>query len=199
MEPRIGTKSQGYEVDMEKVNRAAKKAGMFEMFFNPPNEEEYNYLLRKKLTILQWRLLCLFKKMLDQELIFRKQEQQLISCENKIHSTGLSFKQKMLENETIAEVVFSEWANRIGISHLYNLSLMGDENEIQRTGHCITTCIDDFERKIVKNKYKHESYAIVEPVAKRGKVVSVNLENNIRNTSGKDIYQRFCEVLRILK
>ena len=156
MEPRIAQETtNGYEVDLEKVNRAAKKVGLFETFYVPPTPEESSYLKRKGLTVLQWRLLTLYKSMFDQELQIRKQEQQLRQTGERIRCNGLCFKQKMLNNEEIAEHVFAEWANRIGINHLYNNSLGEDVHEI---------CFKVFS-----------------------------------NSSGRNVYQRFVGILKMLK
>lgn len=156
MEPRIVLETKGYEVDLEKVNRAAKKVGLFETFYVPPTAEETKYLARKGLTVLQWRLLTLYKRMFDQELQLQKQEQDLLqSGKRGVTCNGLCFKQKMLRNEAVAEAVFAEWANRIGINHLYSDSL-GDD-------------VHDITFKV------------------------------FNNSSGRDVYQRFVKILKLLK
>ena len=198
MEPRIGRQENGtitYEVDLGKVNRAVKKAGLTEQFYVPLSNEEGCVCARKGLSVLQWRLLNLFKHMFDQELDIASEEYDLNFCgfKNPIRRTGLSFKQKMLKNEEIAEKVFSEWANRIGVNHLYNLSLRGDTYEIHSCNHSIVTCIDSNE----EIGYVQDD-EVTEPLCRRGVLISLSNEG-LSNSSGKNVYQRFVQLLKSLK
>ena len=181
MEDRIGVPIL-FEVDLERVNLAYQKMGLSESLYKPLNDEQIDYLKRKKLTVLQGRLLYLFKQMLDDELALRDEESRLNSGE-RILIAGLNFKSKMLKYEEIAEAVFAKWAGRIGISHLYNLSLQ-QENDIHSRNHELYVCIDaydDFDEEI--------SPGVIAPIAQEA----------LHNTSGKTIYERFLAVLKSLQ
>ncbi len=132
--------NEGYEIDYNKVNRAFRKIGAEELLFNPPTEAQYNYLCHKKLSVLQWRLLELFKLMFDEELRLCKDEYDVSGVGTPIRTLGGHLKDRMNNYPQIAEEVLSHWANRLGINHLYADSL--------GTDHCD---VHELHGKIYKN------------------------------------------------
>ena len=194
MEPRISAKP--YRIDRQVVDHAAQRVGLVE---TAPCEEERTYIQNKGVTIFQWRLLKLFKFMFDQELQRCRQVQELqgwISMKDRVRYSGMTFAQRMTYNEEIAEHIFKEWANMLGIDSLYRSSRKADKDDIEDRTHTIDVCIDTYrgELKKVKNRKK---YRVVEPDDKTGALVSVSIQG-VRNSSGKTVYQRFVQVLMML-
>ena len=193
MEPRL---SETYEVNQEMVDTAARRVGYD---YCEPNEVEKAYFEGKGLTILQWKLLKLFKFMFDQELQRCRQIQDLQGWhgeKDRVRFSGLTFCQKMTQNEEIAESIFKSWATNLGIRHLYDISRKGDENDIEDRTHDFDACIDGFQRELKKVRNR-KKYRVVEPEYKPGTLVSISIQG-LRNTSGKSVYQRFVQVLKLL-
>ena len=202
MEPRLESKVL---IPKKKAQRAAKKAGMDPNLlcsrknqrYVHPTKEEKAYCRKKNLTVFQGRLRSLYKVMLDNRLAEESLKVDLIGKGRTVVTSGLHFKELMLRNSAISEAVFSEWANRIGITHLYYMSHFGDQNEISTQNHSFLTCIDTFQNELVYNE-KDESYEVVEPLEKPGMVVSV-VTGRLVDCSGKNVYERFVDVLRTLR
>jgi len=212
MEDRIGPQNKSAKkkpmvcTDKKKVKRAARKTGMSQELFLSrkskgyvrPTKDEIAYCRKKNITVFQGRLRSLYKLMLEQRLEEEALRRDLIGTGYNVVRSGLHFKELMLRNSSISETVFSEWASRIGVNHLYHLSRYGDEFEIHNPGHSIVTCIDTFNRELVYDA-ESESYEVIEPQEKTGKLVALVIREGLSDCSGKDVYQRFCSVLRMLR
>ena len=124
-----------YQVDLEKVNRAFAKVGATNKLLNAPTEEEFRYLCRRQLSVLQWQLRELYKIMLDEELLLCKDEFETMGTGRRVYTSSGHLKDRMNQNAEIAEKVFANWAKRIGVSHLYAESLGADASEVHDVLH----------------------------------------------------------------
>ena len=181
----------------QKAQRAAKKVGMSpKLFFSRkskdyvrPSKEEKAYCRQKSITVFQGRLRSLYRLMLEQRLEEEAMERDL-NGHGRVVCHGVTFKRLMLSNDVIAESVFSEWANRIGVAHLYHKFRYG-ENEIPNLSHNFVYCID------TPDNYSYED-DIDATDCQRGMVVSV-VSQGLSDCSGVDVYERFCQVLKMLR
>ena len=141
-----GTMPASYQVDFEKVKSAFKKSGLLNKLWEVPTAEEYEHLCNKGLTVLQWRLCGLYKKMFADELTLCKEEYEENGYGRKVKVTGLSFKEKMLQNPEIAEEVFAHWSSRIGVNHLYSLTLGDDVHQLTRRSFVNSSGLSVYQR-----------------------------------------------------
>ena len=181
MEDRLDTNAPlvTFEVDLDKVNQAYRKSGIMEKMLEPLNEAQMKYLQEKELTVLQGRLLYLFKVMFENELE-----------EREIRTAGLSFKSKMLKYARVAEVAFKQWCGRIGVAHLYHSSLSCGEDEISMVHRDVLACFDAAELTFRDDEVTCFS-------EEKGTVAKISL-GCLSNSSGKTVYQRFVNLLRTL-
>ena len=109
-----------YELDRNRIARAFQKVGMLDFWKQSLPKCEIKLSERRGYSILQWKLLRCFRKMLEDELYQYKLEQE---TQGKFIKTyGLSLKQEVNNYPDISEHVFCEWAMRVGINHLYAVS-----------------------------------------------------------------------------
>lgn len=166
-----------YPIELEKVNQAFKMAGLFSKLYDPPTEADFNYISRKNLTIFQWRLLNLFKKMLDDELYYAIREYDIIGVKWKVHKYGIKLRDKMLRNPVLAEKVFSVWAERLDIKEVYN--------------------------QFLKHRTMSDFFAFESWVCENECDCKVVMEDDFEDTSivcssDIDVYERFYSILRHL-
>ncbi len=181
-------------VQKKKAQRAAKKVGMSPQLFLSrkskdyvrPSKEEKTYCRQKNLTIFQGRLRALFRLMLEQQLEEEAMKRDL-NGHGRVVCHGVTFKRLMLSNDEIAESVFSEWANRIGIAHLYHDARYG-QNEVSSASRNFLYCIDTPSSSLYEDDIG----------CQRGMVVSV-VSKGLADCSGLDVYERFCQLLRMLR
>ena len=182
MEPRLETQNDTVSLllDLEKVTKAFQAANIFSKLYEPPTEADFEYISRKGLTVLQWRLLNLYKKMLDDELIIYKEE-----CANKgkprVHTSGLCFREKMIKFSAISEKVFQTWAERLDIQFFYRKLLIANLSD--------SIC---FEQWAQNSEKRAEFYDELQNVEEDSEPI------HFVNYSGNDIYKRFNSLLRIL-
>ncbi len=121
------------EVDLLLVNDALRRKGMSKLRTKELKgldrqvvldrmiqltEGEKEYIGKKNLTPLQFKLRVLMDKMLSDVLWEEKEQKELYGGKMKV--SGLSFKGRMLHYPTLAEKIFCEWAEVLGIGERYH-------------------------------------------------------------------------------
>ena len=120
-----------YELDAYHLNRAFKKVGAHNKLTAGLKDEEFQDAMNKGLTVIQWKLLWLFKTMFYDEYDDQKSYFAETGLGEDVKGTTGSFKQKVLSNPNISEKVLIAWAHNLGISHLYTESLGSDVHDIR--------------------------------------------------------------------
>ena len=110
-----GLCEQRYQVDMKKVNEAFAKAGVADKLFNPPTEQEYQYLTHHNLTVFQWRLREFFKLKFDQELKDRCEDENLFFGTKKVFEPIGKLSDRMKTYQECATDSLEQWAYLLGV------------------------------------------------------------------------------------
>ncbi len=120
-----------YELDAYHLNRAFKKIGHHSKLRDALSDEEIQDASQKGLTVIQWKLLWLFKTMFYDEYDDQKSYYAETGLGEDVKAKTGSFRQKTLANHDISERVLIAWAHNLGISHLYTESLGSDVHDIR--------------------------------------------------------------------
>jgi len=96
----------------------------FEKFMTVTELEEEK-AKEKGITAWQWKLRELYREIFDQEFILFREAQELRG--NFVSISGLTLQERMDRYPTIAELALKNWAEKLGLLHLYKIGINPDE------------------------------------------------------------------------